>query len=170
MKHSLPFDLALLSSSVPIALSGTCPFLPVINHSNFEIFTLLGCYIVYTGSNPPMLWDNLLVPSSNPLPLKMRLTGCPEKSVTYYQSMLHNIPEEQRSHLCHGISLKSHSSLLWAIYFPSSSVYPATFITWLTPTLMMDAVCSSKKCTHILRLCGVLTSHIQYYWRINNTF
>jgi hypothetical protein len=34
-------------------------------------------------------------------------TGYPEAAVTTYQSTLHNIPEEQRSDLCHSGRLKT---------------------------------------------------------------
>jgi hypothetical protein len=37
----------------------------------------------------------------------MGLTGCPETLVINYQSMVHNSPEERRSHLHCGRSLKS---------------------------------------------------------------
>ena len=40
-------------------------------------------------------------------PLKMAPIRCPETSVTNYQSTLHNIPEEWRSYLQSGGSLKS---------------------------------------------------------------
>jgi hypothetical protein len=48
----------------------------------------------------------------------MGLTQCPEMSVQNYRSVLHNIPEERRSHLHHGGSLKSNMDvdsplLLW---------------------------------------------------------
>jgi hypothetical protein len=39
-------------------------------------------------------------------PFKMGPIGCPETSITYYHSTLCNIPEEQRSHLHPGESLK----------------------------------------------------------------
>jgi hypothetical protein len=39
--------------------------------------------------------------------LKIGQIGCPETSVNNYLSSLRNIPEERRSHLYHGGSLKS---------------------------------------------------------------
>ena len=45
--------------------------------------------------------------SLTPWPLKMGPIGCPETSVTDYQSTLHNIPEGRRCHLQWGGSLKS---------------------------------------------------------------
>ena len=42
-------------------------------------------------------------------PLNMEPIGCPEMSITSYQSMLCNIPEEQRSHLHRTGSMKSHT-------------------------------------------------------------
>jgi hypothetical protein len=45
--------------------------------------------------------------SLTPSPLKMGPIGCPETSVTDYQSTLHNIPEGRRCHLQWGGSLKS---------------------------------------------------------------
>ena len=47
------------------------------------------------------VWKSLLDPA-----LKVGPTGCAETSVTNYQSMLHNIPEERRLHLHRGGSLK----------------------------------------------------------------
>jgi hypothetical protein len=47
------------------------------HHGVNEIFTLLGCYTAFIGS--------------------LLLMGCPESSITNYQSKLHNIPKEQRS-------------------------------------------------------------------------
>jgi hypothetical protein len=44
----------------------------------------------------PTLRDNLLVPSLRLSLLKMGLTGCPERSVTGYQSTLRYTPEERR--------------------------------------------------------------------------
>jgi len=43
-------------------------------------------------------------------PLKMEQKICPEMSVTNYQSTMNNNPEEPRSHLRRGGSLKSRSS------------------------------------------------------------
>jgi len=40
--------------------------------------------------------------------LEIRLISCSEMLVANYQSMLCNIPEDQRSHLCCGRILKSH--------------------------------------------------------------
>ena len=48
------------------------------------------------GSSSPIPW-----------PFKMELIGCPKMSVTNYQSVLHNIPEEWRSHLCNSRCQKS---------------------------------------------------------------
>jgi hypothetical protein len=42
-------------------------------------------------------------------PLNMEPIGCPEMSITSYQSMLCNIPEGQRSHLHRTGSMKSHT-------------------------------------------------------------
>jgi len=45
--------------------------------------------------------------TDNGWPLKVGQTGCPETSVSNYQSTLSNIPEERRSHLHRDGSLKS---------------------------------------------------------------
>ena len=48
--------------------------------------------------------------------LNMGPTGCPETSVTNYQSTLSNIPEERRSHLHSHASLKSRMLyILWEV-------------------------------------------------------
>jgi hypothetical protein len=59
--------------------------------------------------------------------LKMGPTGCHETSVTYYQSTLRNIPEERRSRLHRGGSLKSCISCLHSfrlIWFPTATTLP----------------------------------------------
>jgi hypothetical protein len=63
---------------------------------NHEIFVVLGFYAAFTGS---------LLPTCA-YPLKMGPIGCPETSVTDYQSTLRKIPVE-RSHTCCGGSPKS---------------------------------------------------------------
>ena len=54
-------------------------------------------------ARPPTLKQN----SWTPLPLKMGPIGCPETSGQNYHSKPRNIPEERRSHLRRGGSLKS---------------------------------------------------------------
>jgi hypothetical protein len=72
-----------------------------------EIFTLLRSYMAQIGSKLPMFWDNLRVPLSwvkqskelDCLTLEDVTNRLSQKSVIYYQSMLHKIPEEQRPSL-----------------------------------------------------------------------
>jgi hypothetical protein len=67
---------------------------------------------------PPV--RHIHVPSWTFWPLKMGPIGCPETSVQNYHSTLHNIPEERRSHLHRGGSLKTrmfHSSVTVAREF-----------------------------------------------------
>ena len=59
------------------------------------IFTLLGRYVALIGS----YW------------LLMGPTSHPATSVACYQATLRNIPEDQRSHLHGGLSLKSYTVL-----------------------------------------------------------
>jgi len=61
------------------------------------IFTLLGCYEVLIGSYLLMFWDNLSVLPSRVKHL-MELVSWPKMSITNYISMLHYVPEKQRSH------------------------------------------------------------------------
>jgi len=75
-----------------------------------------GCYTVCSGKSLMMFWDNLSVLSLGvkksilvSWPLKMSLIGCPELSVRIYHFTLRNNPEECRSYLHHGRSLK-HTS------------------------------------------------------------
>jgi len=70
-----------------------------------EIITLLGYYTAESGNFLPAFQDNLLVPSC--WPLKMGPIGCPKFSVRNCHSMLHDTPEECRSHLYCSRSLKS---------------------------------------------------------------
>lgn len=76
-----------------------------------EVFTLLGCYVVLVGSWCLAFQDSLLVPSSRVQQssqlLKFGLMGCADTSVSNYQSMPHNIPEQRRLHLHHTRNPKS---------------------------------------------------------------
>jgi hypothetical protein len=70
---------------------------------------LLGYYAAYKGNSLSKFCNKLLVSSSsvkNSLPLSMGPIGCPETSVKNYQYTLLYIPEERRSHLLRGGSLK----------------------------------------------------------------
>jgi hypothetical protein len=91
-----------------------------------EICPLLGYYAALSGSYVPTFRDNLSVPSSrvkkfkkeafflNLLTLNMGPIVCPETSVHNYHSTLRNIPEEGRSHLHYGGSLKLRMyRILW---------------------------------------------------------
>ena len=81
-----------------------------------EIFTLLRSYM----EKLPMFWDNLQVLLSRVkqskeldcLTLVDVINGLSQKSITYYQSMLHKIPEEQRP------SFATSSSPLWENQIP----------------------------------------------------
>ena len=83
---------------------------------NSEICALLGCYAAQIGSYLPTFRDNPSVPFLKVMQskknwtarlLKMGAMGCPEISVNNDNSTLRNIPEEPRSHLHRGGSLKS---------------------------------------------------------------
>ena len=81
--------------------------------STNETCSLLGYYARLRGSSVPTFRDNLSVPfqgSWTSWPLNMRPTRCPETSVQNYHSTLRNIPEEFRSHLHRGGSLRSRRS------------------------------------------------------------
>ena len=83
---------------------------PGVQSVRFEIFTLLGRYAAQIDSQLPTFRDNLSVSSSRIKqlwPLNTGPTGCPETSESNYQPTLRNIPEDQRSHLHRGGSLRS---------------------------------------------------------------
>jgi hypothetical protein len=68
-----------------------------------EICALLGYYAASSGNPLPTFRNNVSVPSSRVKnsSLRIRPIRCPETSVKYYHSTLHNIPEERRSrHEC----------------------------------------------------------------------
>jgi hypothetical protein len=72
---------------------------------------LLGYYAALSGSYVPTFRDKPSVPSSTvkkstSWPFKMGPIRCAETSVKDYHSTLRNIPEERRSHLHSGGSLK----------------------------------------------------------------
>jgi hypothetical protein len=54
-----------------------------------EIFSPLGCYVAHIGSYLPIM-NNLSVPE------KMGRIGCPETSVSNYQTASHNMPAGRR--------------------------------------------------------------------------
>jgi len=67
----------------------------------------------------PTFRDNLSGPifkvQADPLPLKMGPIGCPETSVTDYQTMLRKSPKERKSHSHRGGTLNSRMVMkyLW---------------------------------------------------------
>jgi hypothetical protein len=89
------------------------------NEGREEICPHLGYYAALSGSSVPTFRDNLSVPYSKvkkskkkllsftSWTLKMGQIGYPETSVQNYYSVLRNIPEEGRSRLHRGGSLKS---------------------------------------------------------------
>jgi hypothetical protein len=65
-----------------------------------ENCALLGYYAACSGNSLPTLRDKLSVPSSKVKGLlKIRPKGCPETSVLIYNYKLHNITQEESSHL-----------------------------------------------------------------------
>jgi hypothetical protein len=67
-------------------------------------------FSIYAAIRSSFIWDVTQSKSSWPAwPLKTGLIGRPETSVSSYQSLLCNIPEEWRSHLHSDRSLKSRS-------------------------------------------------------------
>jgi hypothetical protein len=60
-------------------------------HSVNDVFVLLGCYTVWTGSYWPV--------GTTSWPLRTGPIVCSETSATYYQPILYNMPEEWRSHI-----------------------------------------------------------------------
>jgi hypothetical protein len=83
-----------------------------------EIFTLLICYAAYICSYRRFgtIYQSHFKGQAvflDCLTLQMGPVVCPETSVTNYQSTLRNIPEERRSHLHRGESLKSREAYLF---------------------------------------------------------
>jgi len=83
-------------------------------------------------------------------PLKMGQVSCSTTSVTNYRNALRNIPEERRSHLYRGRSLKSRKSI-WYINFRNISptlvfsaflYYSIHFLSYCLsfPTVVLSAV------------------------------
>jgi hypothetical protein len=98
-----------LKTSVMVMLSR-------MDFSIFEACALLGYYAAYTGNSLPPFQNNLSVLSPRIKKymknwvswlLKMGPIGCPETSVRNCHYMTSNTPEERRSHLLRGRSLKS---------------------------------------------------------------
>ena len=84
----------------------------ILTKMKCEICALLGIYAAHSGNSLPTFQDNPLVPSQGSRifldsgPLKKGPTVCPETSVKKCHYMLCNFPEEHRSHLLCGTSLK----------------------------------------------------------------
>jgi hypothetical protein len=92
---------------------------------------------------------NLLVPSS-----RIQWMGCHKTLVTYYQSLLCNYPEESRSHLHHGGSLKL---CIWS--------FLATIMCWKCHSVrccllfccpVLRNLCNFNFFLHIVFNCGLL--------------
>jgi len=86
------------------------------DHFSNEICGLLGYYKVYGGNSLLMFRHNQR--GQYVWPLKTELIGCPKISVRKHHYTLCNIPEEQRSHILHGGSLKScafHKHTQWMV-------------------------------------------------------
>ena len=64
-------------------------------------------YAAYCGNSLPTFRVKLSVPFSR---VKMEPIDCPETSVSNYHYMMPNIPEEHRSHVLRGGSLKSQKT------------------------------------------------------------
>jgi hypothetical protein len=85
------------------------------DNNNNEAFALLECYAALIGSKLPTFRDDIgsifkgQKQSKKTLILQDETDRLPETLVTYYQSTLRNMPEERRSHLHHGGSLKSRN-------------------------------------------------------------
>jgi len=125
---------------------------PNFNLFSVEIYALLGYHAAWSGDSVPTFRDNLSAPSWT---LKTGPIACPETSVWNLHSKLRNIPEERRSHLHRGESLKSRISLL---------VLQDLWSCWTTQNTEA-ASCSEIllriKCTlvQVLRLCTGPTAH-----------
>jgi hypothetical protein len=112
-----PLTLLYTKNHTNTALIGPCWKFDFITHifHHFlttmivEICTLLRCYAACSCNFPPTFWDNLWVPS---WPLKMEPIGCPETSARDCHYTLRNIPEEPRSLLFRGRSVKSTISTI----------------------------------------------------------
>ena len=74
-----------------------------------EICALVRCYTTCSCNFSPTFRDNLWVPS---WPLNMEPIGCLETSPRHCHYMLRDIPEEHRSHLLRGRSMKSTISTI----------------------------------------------------------
>jgi hypothetical protein len=96
----------------------------VLKDCLLQICALLGHYAAYNGDLLRTFRENLSVRSSrvkNPgrfLPLRMGPISCPETSVTTLHSALRYNPEDLRSHLLCGGSLKSRFPVLYQSQCP----------------------------------------------------
>ena len=79
------------------------------------MWSFLGFYAAQYGSFLPMFWGKPFGPiiKSQPWPLKMWPIRSPETSVTHYHSTLRNNPEERRSNIHRGGSLKSRRLMIF---------------------------------------------------------
>jgi hypothetical protein len=105
--------------------------------------------------------------------------GCPETSIQNYLSMLHNIPEECRSHLRRGGSLKLRKA--FCIRLPllkgrrvtsNTAVYRASWRKGEYPTCG-TAKKNGKPVLHYVRACKLVVStcqkETQCQWQVSNS-
>ena len=83
---------------------------------------------------------------------KMRPIGCPETSVSNYQSRLRNIPEEGRSRLHCGGSTKSAS--IWILWINGQLDAQLLYIIrlLLLLLLLLSSTCFEQLCAHYLEV------------------
>jgi len=112
-------------------------FLHLCTSKIIEICTVLRCYTACSCNFWPTFRDNLWVPS---LPLKTEPIDCLETSARNCHYTLCNIPEERRSHLLWGrsmkstistISLKKEPTLCKWMYFCKFQVLMFTFLCYV---------------------------------------
>jgi len=96
-----------------------------VYYYSFEICTLMGYYKMFSGITLKMFRDSLSVPFSvvkTSWFLKMGSIGCPTVPVRNYHHMLHNIPQECKSHPLRGQSLKSHLLIYFTLWYYLSAL------------------------------------------------
>jgi hypothetical protein len=103
MTHIVARQIRLCTTRIHVILQ----MFKILNITNVvEIYALLGYYSAYNGNSLLTFRDILSVPSSK-VPWIWYREEVPKRRVRNYHCTLRNIPEERRSHLHRGRSLKS---------------------------------------------------------------
>jgi hypothetical protein len=90
-------------------------------------------------------------------------TGCPETSITNYQSTLRNIPEERVSRLRRGGSVKSRKYSICLKRSQTAKHYQyCMYVLRQSGIISIACMCSDSQALSVLHVCAQTVRHYQY--------